>query len=101
MTNKKGIYKQGALRTCDSIAKNQAAWMSETNGDRKDLKFFKNCEFPPMALRKDQGKKPVILLLKPDPLHIDILVPPNDVLDLLEDLYPVEMKEEFYMRHKL
>ena len=40
-------------------------------------------------------------MLKPDPLHINILGPPNDVIDLLEDLYPVEMKEEFYMRHNL
>ena len=75
--------------------------MSQKNGDRKHLKFFKNCEFPPMALRKDQVDKPVILFMKPDPLHINILGPPNDVLELLEELYPVEMKEEFYLRHNL
>ena len=90
-TNKKGVYIPGPLRTCNNIAKNQAEWMSQTNGDRKHLKFFKNCEFPPMALRKDQVDKPVILFMKPDPLHINILGPPNDVLELLEELYPVEM----------
>ena len=54
-----------------------------------------------MALRKDQGDKPVILFMKLDPLHINILGPPNDVLELLEELYPVEMKKEFYLRHNL
>ena len=58
--------------------------MSQTNGDRKHLKFFKNCEFPPMALRKDQGDKPVILFMKPDSLQINILGPLNDVLELRE-----------------
>ena len=52
-----------------------------------------------MVLRKDQGEIPVILLLKPDPLHINILGPPNDVLELLKELYLVEMKDEFYVRH--
>ena len=49
----------------------------------------------------NEGEIPVILLLKPDPLHINILGPPNDVLELLEELYPVEMKDEFYVRHNL
>ena len=40
-------------------------------------------------------------MLPPDLLHVNILGPPNDVLELLEEMYPVEMKEEFYVRHNL
>ena len=52
-------------------------------------------------MRKDQVDKQVLCMLPPDPLHVNILGPPNDVLELLEENYPVEMTEEFYMRHNL
>ena len=35
-------------------------------------------------------------MLPPDPLHCNLLGPCNDVLELLEKMYPVEMTEEFY-----
>ena len=57
MTNKKGVYVPGTLRTCAIIANHQAEWLNATNGDRTKLKYFKNCEFPPIVLRKDQGDK--------------------------------------------
>ena len=41
-TNKKGIYIEGSMRTCNSIVENQREWMTKTNGDRKQLKNYKH-----------------------------------------------------------
>ena len=101
MTNKRGIYKTGSMRTCNSIIRNQKAWMKATNGDRSSLKLFKNCEFEPMKLRNDQGDQEIIFMFPPDPLHINYLGPVNDALEMLEKMYPIEMKEEFYKRHNM
>ena len=59
-TNKRGLYVPQPLRTFNSIVENQQKWMEETNGDRKLLKHFKNCEFPPIQMSKDQGEKEVL-----------------------------------------
>ena len=45
---------------------------------------------------KNQGNKLTLLQMPPDPLHVVLLGPVNDVMDKLETLYPCEMVEEFY-----
>ena len=89
MTNKRGLYVTGTMRTCNNIVANQKAWLKATNGDRTNLKYFKNCEFEPMKLRKDQGDQEIIFMFPPDPLHINYLGPVNDALELLEKMYPI------------
>ena len=52
-------------------------------------------------MTKNQEDKEVLFLFPPDPLHVNLLGPVNDVLDLLEEMYPCEMKEEYYLKHCL
>ena len=40
-------------------------------------------------------------MFPPDPLHINYLGPVNDALELLEKMYPIEMCEEFYVKHNM
>ena len=40
-------------------------------------------------------------MFPPDPLHCNLLGPVMDALEILEKMYPVEMNEEFYMKHNL
>ena len=40
-------------------------------------------------------------MFPPDTLHINYLGPVNDALELLEKMYPIEMKEEFYIKHNM
>ena len=80
MTNKRGLYVTGSMRTCNNIVENQKAWLKDTNGDRTNLKYFKNCEFEPMRLGKDQGDQEIIFMFPPDPLHINYLGPVNAMM---------------------
>ena len=50
---------------------------------------------------KNQYNLPTLFVLPPDPLHVVLLGPINDVMDKLEQLYPLEIKEEFYPKHHL
>ena len=100
-TNGRGLWIPKEMRTGDNISANKSQWAIETNKNRKQLKNYKSCEFDPIPLRKDQGKQEVIFLLPPDPLHINLLGPCNDILEKMENLWPVEMKEEFYAKHHL
>ena len=42
-----------------------------------------------------------IFLLPPDPLHVNLFGPVNDVLEKLEEIWPCEMMQEFYPKHNL
>ena len=51
---------------------------------------FKSCEFAPIPLRKDQEEMETIFLLPPDPLHVNLFGPVNDVLEKMEEIWPCE-----------
>ena len=65
-TNGRGRWMEGPLRTEDSIDANNSEWVLKTNSNRKLLKEYKNCEFKPMRLRRDNGEKAVLLSLPPE-----------------------------------
>ena len=88
------------MRTVESITANQSEWVKNTNSNRKKLKHFKNCEFKPIPMQKSERDKEVIFTFPPDPLHVNLLGPVNDVLSKMEQIWPLEM-ESFYSKNHL
>ena len=74
-------YPWKEMRTANSISANQSEWIKETNRNRKLLKNYKNCEFQPIPLRKEQGEQAVIFILPPNPLYVNLLGPVNDCME--------------------
>ena len=85
----------GHLRTVRNISANQSEWAIKPNQNRKWLKHFKNCEFKPIPLRKDQEDVAVLFELPPYPIHVNLLGCGNDALECLKKFFPSEMNK-FY-----
>ena len=83
-TSGRGKWKAGDLRTFGSIAEHQSKWREETNGNRKLLKEYKSCEFPPIKFSNHLQEAEVLFTLPPDPLHNNLLGAGNDACDCLE-----------------
>ena len=73
--------------------------MNEGKGKKINAKNFKSCLFKPLVLHKDQNV-PILQQYPPDPLHIVLLGPVNDVLSLIEKKFPQQMNS-FYSFNKL
>ena len=80
------------MRTNDSITERYNQW-KQNSGKRSQLKNYDSCEYPPIPLKKNEGNREVILTLVPDPLHVILLGPVNDVLENMEARWPNEMKK--------
>ena len=80
------------MRTESNIWNNYRNYCTEGKGNRKNLKHFKNCEFPPMKLKNGQDNVEVIFTLQPAPLHCNLLGPMNDGVSKLESYYLCEME---------
>ena len=52
-------------------------------------------------MMKDQERKIILDYFPPDPLHVVLLGPINDVMEKLKQLYPCEMTDEFYVKNHL
>ena len=96
---KLGVWIAGCLRTFKSLGEYYTKYTEEGNSKRSNLKFFMSCEEMPLQLMKNQDKMFTLFVLPPDPLHVILLGPVNDVMDKLEQLYPVELREEFYPKN--
>jgi hypothetical protein len=90
----------GPMRTENSITIDQSDWVQQTNSNRKQLKHFNSCEFRPIKLKKCQGDSEILFTLPPDPLHVVLLGPANDLMESLEKCYPTNLKS-FYEKHSL
>lgn len=74
---------KGESRSFASIAKHKDNWQKETNGNRKKLMDFFNCEFEPLVL--GLGEELVLVHFPPPPLHLVDLGPVNNLLHSLEE----------------
>ena len=92
-TTARGIWKSGDLRTFGSIADHQQRWKDETNSNRKLLKKYKSCEFPPIKISNHLQDAQVLFTLPPDPLHNNLLGAGNDACDCLEKHFESEMSK--------
>ena len=64
------------------------AYVLNGNGNRKVLQDFKNQEFLPIKVKNIVNEdEEVILTFPPEPLHINILGPVNQVVEALENLH--------------
>ena len=64
------------------------------------LRQFNSVEFPPLFVHPDQEEKLVSEIYPPPQLHVGVLGPGNDDLQVLEKQFPVDM-EEFKHRHHI
>ena len=96
-----GNWILGDLRTFGSVHFNHQKWVSETHSKRSLLKNYKSCEHSPISMMKDQERKSILDYFPPDPLHVVLLGPINDVMEKLEQIYPCEMTDEFYEENHL
>ena len=69
-------------------------------GKRSHLSTFKNVEFRHARLPSSWKHVKVLFLLPPDPLHVILLGPVQDVFTALKLLYP-DIMVEFYLRAKI
>ena len=66
---------KGKNRTFSNLQENQKKWCDASKskkGNRKNLKEFKNCEFPPLVTVPDPDT-PVLFIIPPPPLHLILL----------------------------
>jgi hypothetical protein len=76
-TNQKGRWITGKSRTLGSLRNMCKLWMQETGGDRKLLKHYFNCEFPPLI--PGSNDELILDLLSIPYLHTILLGPFNDL----------------------
>ena len=69
-------------------------------GKRSHLSTFKNVEFRHARLPSSWRHVKILFLLPPDPLHIILLGPVQDMFTALKSLYP-DVMTQFYLRAKI
>ena len=81
-----GVYRTPAINKS-----RQTFWLcvcGHLKGKRDRLSNFKNVEFPHIPLPRGWEHVKIIFLLPPDPLHVILLGPIQDMFNALKVLYP-------------
>ena len=74
--------------------------LKSLKGKRSHLSTFKNVEFRHARLPSSWRHVKILFLLPPDPLHIILLGPVQDMFTALKSLYP-DVMTQFYLRAKI
>ena len=104
MENKPIREEDGSTRKIEQLKtslKTTTTMLKEEKTIEKIKKIKKNCEFEPIKLKDNNEDEWVAHTLPPDPLHTNLLGPVNDLMDKLEELWPIEVKDIFYKAHYL
>ena len=108
VTNQRGEWnfdpERTPLRTISNIVEHALAYENEprkANGekDKAKTKKHKSVNYKPIKLKDGHDDSWVGKHLPPDPLHVNVLGPPNDVFDLMEKVFSKEKVTEFYTRN--
>ena len=108
VTNQRGEWNydpvKTRLRTINNIVEHANAYQNEPlkkNGkqDKTKTKQHKCVKFVPIKLKNGHDDSWVGKYLPPDPLHCNVLGPPNDCFDLMEEVFGKEELTAFYKRH--
>ena len=108
VTNQRGEWKfdpeKTRLRSISNIVTHAIAYENEPlkkNGQRDTTKTknHKSVKYKPIKLKDMHDDSWVGKRLPPDPLHCNVLGPPNDLFDLMEKVFTKESVTEFYKRN--
>ena len=61
---------------------------------------YYNCQYPPILFNQSNLDRPILDILPIEPLHHNLLGPPNDLLEALSERFPDEI-HQFYQAHNL
>ena len=108
VTNQRGEWnfdsEKTPLRTITNIGTHAIAYESEPlkrNGERDitKTKNHKSVKYKPIRIKDMHDDSWVGKRLPPDPLHCNVLGPPNDLFDLMEKVFTKEKVTDFYKRN--
>ena len=96
-----GFWVLGPYRTIAINKGRMSLWKSlcgHLKGARSHLRTFKNVEFLNIPLPSGWENVKIIFLIPPDPLHVILIGPVQDVFTALKKMYP-DLMTAFYRRH--
>jgi hypothetical protein len=79
------VWIRGANRFIEGMRGNNDLWEEETDGDRRQLKNFFNCEFPPLPATNADGPTLVLEVIPIAELHTILINPVNHLIKGLEE----------------
>ena len=108
VTNQRGEWNfesgKTTLRSINNIVEHAVAYENEPlkkNGecDTTKTRNHKSIKYKPIKIQGMHDDSWVGKRLPPDPLHCNVLGPPNDLFDLMEKVFSEEKMTEFYTRN--
>jgi len=79
------FWTKRANRWIEGMRANTIRWAEETNRDRRQLKNYFNCEFPPLVASNPDGHTLVLEVVPIAELHTILLNPVNHLVKGLEE----------------
>jgi hypothetical protein len=80
------VWAKGLNRWIEGMRDNNLRWVEETDSDRRQLKNYDNCEFPPLVASSNPNGHTLVLEMVPiAELHTILLNPVNHLVKSLEE----------------